>query len=144
MTGKRIGVGIVGTGVIASEHARTLLHLREQAQLVAAADLNPARLMRFGEAHFFPFACSSATELIERPDVDLVVVATPPSAHKAIVAEALEAGKYVICEKPIAHTLGEADAIMRHAEQFSGAFVDQSSTSIRSGLSAISRAVDSS
>lgn len=116
----RIGVGIVGTGVIASEHARTLLCLREKAVLVAAADLNPARLLRFGEAHFFPFAYASASDLIARKDVDLVVVATPPSMHLEIVRESLEAGKYVVCEKPIAHSLNSAREIIELSKHFPG------------------------
>lgn len=116
----RIGVGIVGTGTIASEHAKTLLLLREKAQLIAAADLNPARLLRFGESHFFPFAYSNASELISRKDIDLVVVATPPSTHLEIVTESLEAGKYVVCEKPMAHCLDAAQRIIALGKKYPG------------------------
>lgn len=116
----RIGVGIVGTGTIASDHARTLLLLREKAQLIAAADLNPARLLRFGESHFFPFAYANASDLISRKDVDLVVVATPPSTHLEIVKESLEAGKYVVCEKPMAHCLDAAQKIIALGKLYPG------------------------
>lgn len=118
--GKRIGVGIIGTGGIAGEHALGLMHLIDRAVLIAAADTNPARLLRFGERFFFPFAHKNPQDLIERRDVDLVIVATPPSSHEQWVISSLEAGKHVICEKPLAHSLAAADRIIAAGERHPG------------------------
>ena len=49
-----------------------------------------------------------AADLIADPEVDLVTITTPPSAHEALVVAALDAGKYVFCEKPLAHSLASA------------------------------------
>jgi UDP-N-acetyl-2-amino-2-deoxyglucuronate dehydrogenase len=110
----RLGVGIVGTGVVASEHARAIRQLSDAAVLIAAVDENEARLLHFGERYFFPYKYSSVDELLQRSDIDLVIVATPPAFHETIVCRSLNANKYVICEKPIAHCLASADRIIQH------------------------------
>jgi predicted dehydrogenase len=56
-------------------------------------------------------------KLLARDDVDLVYIATPPFLHHPQALAALEAGKHVICEKPLAMTLGEADAMIATAHQ---------------------------
>jgi UDP-N-acetyl-2-amino-2-deoxyglucuronate dehydrogenase len=112
----RIGIGIVGTGVIAQEHAKAINTLSDRAVLIAACDENKARLLRFGEAYFFPYKFLNVHDLLLCPEVDLVIVATPPASHEAIVISALDAGKYVICEKPVAHTLESADRIIQHTK----------------------------
>ncbi len=105
---RRIGIGLIGTGTIAEEHAMAIGQLASQCVLVAACDSNPARLLRFGEKFFFPNALTSAHELIAHPQVDVVTIATPPSTHEELVLAALAAGKYVVCEKPLAHNLTSA------------------------------------
>jgi predicted dehydrogenase len=58
--------------------------------------------------------------LIERPDVDLVDVCTPGDSHAEIAIAALEAGKHVLCEKPLANTVAEAEAMTEVAERAAG------------------------
>ncbi len=62
---------------------------------------------------FFPNALDTAQELISHPQVDLVTIATPPSTHEELVLAALAAGKYVVCEKPLAHNLASAKKIAK-------------------------------
>jgi predicted dehydrogenase len=76
--------------------------------------------LRFGERNFFPFATTVTEELLSRRDIDLVIIATPPATHEDLVIRALDAGKYVICEKPLAHTLSSADRIITHANKTPG------------------------
>ncbi|MEO8114126.1 MAG: Gfo/Idh/MocA family oxidoreductase [Phenylobacterium sp.] len=103
-------VGIIGTGIIAQEHAVAIRGVAG-ASLVAACDVSGERLTAYCEAYGIPRRYSSPAELIADPEVQLVVVATPPSAHEAAVVEALEAGKYVLCEKPLAQSLASAERI---------------------------------
>src|SRR5262249_57811091 len=57
---------------------------------------------------------------LERADVEVVAIGTPPVLHEALVIEALEAGKYVLCEKPLAPTLAATDRILTAARRFPG------------------------
>ena len=65
-------------------------------------------------------ACADYRELVDRDDVDLIDVCTPPSTHEEIVTAALQAGKYVLCEKPLAHSLAAADRIIAVANEHPG------------------------
>lgn len=112
-----IKVGIVGTGIIAAEHAKAVLRT-PGLMLVASADVVPARLNDYCDAFGVSRRYRSGADLIEDPDLDLVVITTPPAAHEELAVTALEAGKYVLCEKPLAHTLASAsrmvEAELRH------------------------------
>src|SRR5438067_1450509 len=103
--GRPLGVGIIGCGAISSLHAASFSSLRERARVVAFADIEDGRASemrrRFrADAAYAEYAC-----LLERPDIDVVSVCTPPATHAEIVVDAIEAGKHVLCEKPIATTL---------------------------------------
>lgn len=113
-------VGIVGTGLIAREHARAIALIAPRVTLVAAADISPERRDSFRRE--FPAARghATATALIDDPGVDLVTIATPPASHETAVVAALEAGKYVLCEKPLAHSLASAARIADASERHPG------------------------
>jgi UDP-N-acetyl-2-amino-2-deoxyglucuronate dehydrogenase len=114
------GVGVVGTGLIYERHARACADNPERVRLVAVADVDPERLAAAQAAWDVPAGCADHRELIARDDVDIVVVSTPPCTHEQIVVDALEAGKYVLCEKPLASTLAAADRIVDVAERHPG------------------------
>lgn len=115
-----VRVGIVGTGIIAREHANAIAKLPGVVSLAAAADLNPDRLGDFCKAYGVQAGYQTPEQLIADPNVDLVVIATPPSAHEAVAVAALEAGKYVLCEKPLAHNLASAARIAQAAARHPG------------------------
>ncbi len=73
-----------------------------------------ARLSAGTEKFFIPVATQDYRELLARDDVDIVSVCTPPSAHEQIVSDALHAGKFVICEKPLAASLAAVDRIQEN------------------------------
>src|SRR5437870_4962778 len=106
-----LNIGIIGTGLIAREHAKAIAMVPDKASLVAAADVVPARLKEFCDALPVMRRYASAAELIDDPEVDLVAITTPPAAHEEPAVAALERGKYVLCEKPLAHSLASAGRI---------------------------------
>src|SRR6516164_647584 len=114
-----IKVGIIGTGIIAREHAAALAMMSD-VSLFAAADLAPQRLNDFTDAFKIERRYRSPADLISDRDVKLVTVATPPSSHEELVITALKAGKYVLCEKPLAHSLASAERIAATADAFPG------------------------
>ena len=108
----KIGVGLIGCGGIArSAHLPAMAQLADQVELRATADIDAAA----AEAAAAPWGASHSTDyrrMLERPDIAAVVVATPEYLHEEQVLAAAAAGKHVLCEKPIARTLGEADRMI--------------------------------
>jgi len=101
-----LGIGIVGTGNIAGGYARDIL-THPAIRLVAAMDLDATRRARFGEEH----GCRVHTtldELLADGEVDIVVNLTVHHAHHAVTKRALEAGRHVYSEKPLALRTAEA------------------------------------
>jgi predicted dehydrogenase len=103
------GVGIIGCGVISDVYAKKMNEL-EFLDLVACADLMPDRAAKLAKDHQIPKTCT-AEELIADPDVDVVVNLTIPAVHYEVSRAAVDAGKAVFSEKPLALTLEEGLAL---------------------------------
>jgi predicted dehydrogenase len=111
-----IGVAIIGTGTIAQSHLRTLAQT-QAGKAVAVFDVMADRAEATAKQFGIPHVAASLEELLARPDVHAVVVATPPFAHADPTIKALEAGKHVLCEKPFALEPNEAERMVRAAEK---------------------------
>lgn len=107
----KVRVGIIGSAFVSNLHAEAFQEVKE-AQLVAACSSNKKRVEEFAGRWKIPVALTDYRKLVERKDVDVVVVGVPNDLHRKIVVAAAEAGKDVILEKPIAHTLEDADAMI--------------------------------
>ncbi len=105
--GKKVRVGVLGAGAWA-ELAHIPGYLRdERCELVAIADPVIERARAFAEKFSIPSAYDSHEQLIGRDDIDLVDVCTPSATHFELSWAALEAGKHVLCEKPVAYDYRE-------------------------------------
>jgi predicted dehydrogenase len=103
----RVGVGVLGAGAWA-EFAHLPGYKRDpRCQLVAIADPVIERAQAFAEKFGIPNVYGSHAELIAREDIDLVDVCTPSATHFELSWAALEAGKHVLCEKPVAYDFRE-------------------------------------
>jgi myo-inositol 2-dehydrogenase/D-chiro-inositol 1-dehydrogenase len=108
VTGARVKIGVIGLGEIgARAHVRAILQ-EPHATLVAVADTDPGRLEH---APAGVRTTTSSEAILADPDVDAVVIATPPDVTARLAAAALEAGKYVLAEKPLAPTLAGTAAV---------------------------------
>jgi len=106
-------VGVVGCGKIAmAVHLPSIQKIRGY-ELVAAADVNEARLQEVKEKFGIDDTYDDYRRMLVKADIDTVFVCTPPEYHFQIVMDALEWGKHVFCEKPIATTLDEGLAIKK-------------------------------
>lgn len=115
-----IRVGIAGLGRSGwAIHALLLEPLTQQYQIVAVADADPNRRDE-AVAKFNCAAYVTPDELIDDPNLDLIVVALPSFLHASFSIRALAAGKHVVCEKPMAVTLAEADAMIEAAKAAPG------------------------
>jgi UDP-N-acetyl-2-amino-2-deoxyglucuronate dehydrogenase len=115
-----VGIGIVGAGRIFEQHAMACNALADRARLLAIADINEAQLQKAASQYSIPFAAADYRSLLDRSEIDVITVCTPPALHERVVVDALESGKYVICEKPLAHTLESADRIIAAAKKHPG------------------------
>jgi myo-inositol 2-dehydrogenase / D-chiro-inositol 1-dehydrogenase len=111
MTSREVGVGLVGTGFIGQLHAEAFSR-STVASVRAVASRLPDRAAAFAGRWGIPAWHTDYRDLVGRPDVDLVCVGAPNPLHHDIVVAAAEAGKHVICEKPLARTLQEADEMI--------------------------------
>lgn len=107
-----LGVGIVGCGVISDIYLRNAA-LFPQIEMRAVADRVPEAAKARGAE--YGIAALTVAELLARDDIDIVLNLTIPAAHAEIARAALDAGKHVYGEKPLAATLHEARAVQEAA-----------------------------
>jgi len=110
MAADQLGVGLVGCGDIGPAHAKALAQA-DSARLVACMDVVASSAKDLADDYGVPHTTDLA-ELLARPDLDAVTVATPAFTHADVVEQAAEAGKAVLCEKPLAADLPDADRII--------------------------------
>lgn len=105
---KPIRVGVIGAGGMGERHARNLAHEMAASQVVAIMDVDQARLRQVAAAVGATHTFSDGNELINHPDVEAVLIAAPDRFHAQLTRACLDAGKPVLCEKPLALTAAEA------------------------------------
>jgi predicted dehydrogenase/type 1 glutamine amidotransferase len=101
-----VAVGLVGYGAIARAHAASIA-ATAGLRLGGVCDVSPER-RELAAAEWHVPVHATAQSMFDDPDVGMVVVGTPPSAHADVVLAALAAGKHVVCEKPFALRVEEA------------------------------------
>ncbi|MDH5536474.1 MAG: Gfo/Idh/MocA family oxidoreductase [Betaproteobacteria bacterium] len=111
MARKELGIAVVGAGRIGTLRAR-LTAKHPSVGFLAIADLDPARAKALASQTDADFHTGNNFEAIERPEVTAVFVSTPEGEHAAPIKRALELGKPVLVEKPLALTLKDADDIL--------------------------------
>ncbi len=120
---KKLRIGIIGTGGIAHAHARAYKSF-EDIEIVAGADIVPGKARAFLDEFGWDSAVAynSHEELCARDDIDAVSICTYNSTHSVCAVAALESGKHVLLEKPMAITIEQGLDIVR-AEKKSGKIV---------------------
>src|SRR6478672_177700 len=124
MTRNSLGVAVIGAGMVGRAHAAGY---RAASQLYDS-DLPDVRLVAVADAHE-PFAVDAAKRygyeraetswesIVDAPDIDAVSVVVANNLHRPIVEALLAAGKHVLCEKPLAPTVADAEAMVEAAEK---------------------------
>ena len=107
--------GIIGPGKIAARFARSMTVV-DDGRIVAVASRSAERAGAFADEFDIAGRYDDVRALVDDPDVDAVYVATPHSRHEADTVRCLEAGKHVLCEKPIALNAAQAGRMIAAAE----------------------------
>ncbi|GAB3597061.1 Gfo/Idh/MocA family protein [Microbacterium tumbae] len=105
--------GILGTGRIAREELAPAIREAEKARLIAIGSRSGASATTFADGFRLPRAHGDYRDLLADPEVDAVFIAVPNAMHEEWTIAALEAGKHVLCEKPLGMS---ADEVRRMAE----------------------------
>jgi predicted dehydrogenase len=114
----KVGVGLIGSGFVSNIHVEALAHV-PAAEVVAVASPTEEHVRAFAETHSIPKYFTDYHDLLALPEVDVVVLGIPNYLHAEACVAAAQAGKHVVCEKPLCITLDEADRMI-HACQAAG------------------------
>src|SRR5882672_8461922 len=123
-------VGMVGYAFMGAAHSQAwrtvnrVYDLPARARMVAVCGRDAAKVSEAARRLGFQEAVTDWRELVARPDIDLIDICTPGDSHAEIATAALAAGKHVLCEKPLANSVAEAERMVEAATRasFSGVF----------------------
>ncbi len=113
--GSRLRVGVIGTG-FGSLVQIPAFRAHPRAEVVAVASGTPGKAGKTAKAMGIPHAFDDWTELVAA-DLDLVSITTPPAHHHAMATAAFDAGRHVLCEKPMAMSASEAEEMLARGER---------------------------
>lgn len=113
-----LNIAIIGTGAIAPAHVNAYLKFPDRCKIVALCDQYPEKAEKLKQEYQLTAdTVDNHKELLNRQDIDLVSVCTPPYTHAEISIDFLNAGKHVLVEKPMASSLEECDAMNEAAHR---------------------------
>ena len=113
----KVRFAVVGTGHIGKRHAAMIRH-NVESELVAICDIKPKHELGLEEYDHVPFY-SSLEEMLEEEDFDVLCICSPNGLHAQHACKALEQGKHIVCEKPLALKKGDAEMVLFKALQAS-------------------------
>lgn len=116
MTDKTIKLGLIGAGRIGTFHAETIVHRIPNATLISIADPAPGAAELLSKRLGVSKSTDDISALINDPDLQGVIIASPARFHTDLVVQACEAGKHVFVEKPMALTIEDANRAIAAAD----------------------------
>jgi predicted dehydrogenase len=122
MSGSKLGVGIVGLGLIAKSHSDGYQRIKEKVDLVGFCDLDINRAKKFA-GDYQGTAYDNLHDLLKNPNIDIVDVILPHHLHYEAAMDVLNAGKHLIIEKPLAKTYQKSKDICDKADEMGKHFM---------------------
>jgi predicted dehydrogenase len=119
--GAPVRAALIGTGSIARAHVEAVRACAGRVDLVAGVDVDRVRCETFCRQHGISHAYDDVEAMLAAERPQLVMVCTPPALHTALSVRCLDAGAWVLCEKPLCGSLADLDTIAA-AEERSGAY----------------------
>lgn len=111
----RLRLGIIGAGLVTTDHHLPALRWLPEIEVAALADVDATRLQQIADRFGIPSRHADPHALLADPTLQAIAICTPPSTHAGLALAALEAGKHVFIEKPLALSLRECEAIQTRA-----------------------------
>jgi myo-inositol 2-dehydrogenase/D-chiro-inositol 1-dehydrogenase len=114
-----VNIGILGTGVMGAGHARFIKQHVPDATVVGLSDVDPKKINQLSEElGTVLFSTSSPEELMNDPRVEAIIIASPDPLHVEHLRLAIASGKQILCEKPIATTIEDAQMIAKEIRTY--------------------------
>lgn len=117
MARKTLRIGLVGVGAAAQVSHIPVLKRIEDVELVALCDRDGEKAARVAAKFQVPSSTSRLDDLLANDDIDAIDICTPNFLHAPMAAAALEAGKHVLCERPLARSAEEARVMVKAARK---------------------------
>ena len=117
MARKNLKIGLIGVGGTAQVNHIPALMKVEGLELVALVDRDPEKAQRVAQKFGIPNSGGRIEDLLDREDLDAIDICTPNFLHAPMAIAALEAGKHVLCERPLARSAQEAAAMVKAAKK---------------------------
>ena len=114
---RKVKWGVLGTAYIFERDTALGMQLADNCELTAIAGRNLEKANAFKEKYGFQKAYGSYEELLEDPEIEAVYIPLPNTLHYEWTIKALQHGKHVLCEKPLAPTAKEAEEMFRAAKE---------------------------
>jgi predicted dehydrogenase len=114
---QQIGIAIIGAGWAGARHAAAYRILEDRARIVALIDADEARATQRGQAWDVEHVSSDVAVALAQADVHAVDICLPHALHATVTEAALDAGKHVLVEKPLAPSIDEANRMIKAAKQ---------------------------
>src|SRR5436305_6965440 len=118
MTADLLKIGLIGAGRIGRLHAEHLTTRITSAELVMVADVFEENAKQCAKRYAIPLATQDYHAILDRADIEAVVICSSTDTHAQIIEEAAQAGKHIFCEKPIALDLASIDRALDIVERF--------------------------
>ena len=113
----RVKVGIIGSQFEADIHAASFQIMPEDAEVVAVASPTTGHAEELAARYKIPRVFHDYRDLLRESDIEMVTITAPNQLHKQMTCDIARAGKHVVCEKPMAMTLEEADEMIDVCKQ---------------------------
>jgi inositol 2-dehydrogenase len=109
---RKLGIGVLGVGAMGKRHAENIRRLVPEARLIAVADVAADQARQVAAELEIEHGFATFEDMLERKDIDCVVIATPDKFHAQAIRTAAAAGKQILCEKPLALSIADAHAAL--------------------------------
>lgn len=137
---KKVRVGVVGAG-IGSLHIQGYQR-HPQAEVVAVCDIDEERAQQVAQEYGVHHVFSDYQQMLEKVELDAVSVCTPNALHAPVAIAAMEAGCHILCEKPLAHTLQDAERIQQTVHKTGVLFMMGMNNRFRGDSQTLKRHID--
>ena len=124
---KKVNIALIGSGFMGKEHSKAYAlapvifpDIPADPVRKVVCDISEDIAKNAAEMYGFEEYCVDIDEILKRDDIDIVDVCTPPDTHAEILCKAMEAGKYVFCEKPLVTTFEDAEKILTTMQKTNG------------------------
>ena len=108
----KVKVGIIGSQFEADIHAESFRIMPEEAEAIAVASPTPGNASALAKKYEIPNVYTDYREMLKNPDIEMVTITAPNKLHAQMTIDIANAGKHVVCEKPLCMTLEEADEMI--------------------------------